>query len=409
MMHNEIIQKGIDDPDKRRLAFFVGKLAGGGAERMVSRLSAALSDEYNVYIILYSPKLIDYHSAGTIINAGGSSCHLKLRLLHAAFSINRIVKEYRIELVISFLEAPNVINGLVNSSCRKVLSIRTWQEKTMFKTITGKLRYMLLKKAVRKSDSLITLTERQKKTVIREMGLSEEQVTVLENFYDTELIRKKAQNSVADTAICSFLGPRTAVTVGRLVKKKNMARLLRVFSLVLERCPEAKLLITGDGPLKSELEALCTDLRINDSVMFAGRIIDPYPVIAKAVLYISLSENEGFPNALVEAMACSVPILHTDCPTGPREILDPDREDQQTADEVVWAPYGVLLPVEGKGDEELLRRKSIAKAWVRMLQEDELRSAYARAGRERASEYDVSKGREAYLRLIDEVLESPSC
>jgi len=230
---------------------------------------------------------------------------------------------------------------------------------------------------------------------------------VLENFYNTEVIREKAGYPVGDQEIRDFLGPQTTIAAGRLADKKNTARLLYVFREVLISVPEARLLLIGDGPLKMKLKKQCAELGLNGVVMFAGRIDDPYPVIGKAAAYISLSENEGFPNALVEAMICSVPVLHTDCPTGPREILNPTEE--QSVDHVVWAPYGVLLPVEGSGDEELRRRKDIARAWARILTEDDLRSAYAKAGRERAKVYDVSKGREAYSRLIDEVLESPSC
>lgn len=409
----EVILRGAYDHDKKNVALFIGKLAGGGAERMVSRLSVALSDQYNIYIILYSPDRIQYRSGGTVINAGGRSGNLRLRIFHSAVHFNRIMKKYKIDLVISFLEAPNIINGLLNHSCNKVVSLRTWQEKAMIRSLSDKMRYGLIRRAARKSDMLTTLTERQRQVVICEMSISPEKTAVIKNFYDTDLIREKALRPVEDERIREFLSSQTAITVSRLVDKKNISRLLRVFRLVLEEFPDARLLILGDGPLKTDLQKLCDDLEISGSVMFAGEIKEPYPVIGKAGLYISLSENEGFPNALTEAMACSLPVMHTDCPTGPREILDPIDEDgtgevcaRQPADHVEWTACGVLLPVEGKGEEELHRRREIAEAWICMLTTKELRDRYAQAGAERASDYDVHIGRRSYIQLIEKVLKT---
>jgi glycosyltransferase involved in cell wall biosynthesis len=135
------------------------------------------------------------------------------------------------------------------------------------------------------------------------------------------------------------------LTAGKLKEQKNQALLLTAFArLVRERA--ARLMILGDGPLRADLEGLADRLGVSDRVVFAGFILDPWPYYASADLFVLSSDYEGFGNVLVEAMRCGLPVVSTDCPSGPREIL---------AD----GDYGRLVPV---GDEQAL-----AAAMAQML------------------------------------------
>ncbi len=113
------------------------------------------------------------------------------------------------------------------------------------------------------------------------------------------------------------------VTVGTLKAVKNQDLLIRAFAK-LNRS-DARLMIVGDGELRADLEVLCSKLGVADQVIFAGFQNDPTPFYATADLFVLSSNYEGFGNVIVEALACGTPVVSTDCPSGPAEILENGR------------------------------------------------------------------------------------
>jgi glycosyltransferase involved in cell wall biosynthesis len=131
-------------------------------------------------------------------------------------------------------------------------------------------------------------------------------------------------------------GPRL-ITVGTLKPVKDQATLLRAL-VRIRQTHDARLLILGEGSERPKLEALVAELGLTDVVKMPGFRPDPHGYVAHADVFMLSSLNEGFGNVLVEAMACGTPVVSTDCPTGPGEILDSGR-------------YGRLTPV---GDADAL-------------------------------------------------------
>jgi GalNAc-alpha-(1->4)-GalNAc-alpha-(1->3)-diNAcBac-PP-undecaprenol alpha-1,4-N-acetyl-D-galactosaminyltransferase len=128
------------------------------------------------------------------------------------------------------------------------------------------------------------------------------------------------------------------VAMGRLHSDKGFDHLLRAVAPSLERHPEWSLVVLGDGPDRAALEGLARELGIAGRARFPGRVAAPDAVLRQAALFVLSSRFEGFPNALVEAMACGVAVVSTDCRSGPAEIV------RQGVD-------GVLVP---PGDPEAL-------------------------------------------------------
>jgi glycosyltransferase involved in cell wall biosynthesis len=127
------------------------------------------------------------------------------------------------------------------------------------------------------------------------------------------------------------------VAMGRFSQEKRFDMLLKAFGRLREKHPRWSLTILGDGPLRPMLERLRSELRLEDRVHMPGHIRDTYSYLDRASLFVLCSEFEGFPNALCEAMACGLPVIATDCPSGPREIIrhgmdgilvPPDNEDE---------------------------------------------------------------------------------
>ncbi len=121
------------------------------------------------------------------------------------------------------------------------------------------------------------------------------------------------------------------LTVGRLAKEKDHASLIKAFAL-LPKDINAKLVILGEGPLRAELEALVTQLKLDSRVLLPGFMVDPYPWFQSADLFVLSSLWEGFGNVIVEAFECGLPVVSTNCPSGPAEILDDGK-------------FGKLVPV----------------------------------------------------------------
>ena len=110
------------------------------------------------------------------------------------------------------------------------------------------------------------------------------------------------------------------VSVGRLIAQKDHGTLLRAYaSSGLRR--DYRLIVIGDGPERNRLQMLAEDLGIQDRVDLPGALSNPYPLLSGAALHVLSSRWEGYPNVLLESLALGVPVVATDCPSGPRELL----------------------------------------------------------------------------------------
>lgn len=207
----------------------------------------------------------------------------------------------------------------------------------------------------------------------------------LTGFFDIPQIQARAAEREAQLP---WQEGRVIVSMGREDVVKGFWHLLKIFSLVHRELPDTKLLIIGKGEF-TEYRKLAADLGVAEAVHFAGLQKNPYPYLKKGTLYLLTSYWEGFPNALVEAMAVGLPAVATDCMTGPAEIFD--------------GKYGILVPNMGKEpdldashfEEE---EKSTAAQVAALLQDEEELARYRRLSVERAGVFS----REAYIQKIRE-------
>jgi glycosyltransferase involved in cell wall biosynthesis len=125
---------------------------------------------------------------------------------------------------------------------------------------------------------------------------------------------------------------RHILTAGRLAPEKDHESLIKAFALIPKNF-NAKLVILGNGPARADLEALVIQLELEGRVLLPGFIVDPYPWFRSADLFVLSSLREGFGNVIVEALECGLPVVSTNCPSGPAEILEDGR-------------FGKLVPVK---------------------------------------------------------------
>jgi glycosyltransferase involved in cell wall biosynthesis len=170
------------------------------------------------------------------------------------------------------------------------------------------------------------------------------------------------------------------VSAGRLVEMKDHKTLLRAFALHVARHP-AKLIILGTGPMHDELQALAGSLGIADHVDLAGFARNPLPFMRAADAFVLSSRSEGFGNVLVEAMGCGTPVVSTDCPHGPSDILDNGR-------------YGILVPPRDPS--------ALAPAFEQVLAQRERLSPTVL--RDRADSFSYASCADGYWRLLRRIL-----
>jgi glycosyltransferase involved in cell wall biosynthesis len=168
--------------------------------------------------------------------------------------------------------------------------------------------------------------------------------------------------------------PPVLLGVGRLVAYKRFDLLIEAHAALRARFHH-RLMILGDGPERGPLEALARARGVAESVHFAGRVENPYAYLARSALTALCSRDEGLPTVLIEALACGCPVVSTDCPHGPAEILDGGR-------------YGALVPV----DDVFALTDAIARTLTAPPDRAVLRA--------RAGEFGVARAVDGYMALL---------
>lgn len=207
---------------------------------------------------------------------------------------------------------------------------------------------------------------------------------LLPNAIDVDTIRARANEP---TAARSPVAAPYIVSVARLDElQKDHRTLLRAYARLLEEKPVAEhLVIAGDGAFRQELEACAASLGIAERTHFVGHVDNPHALIAGASLFILSSRNEGQPMGLLEALAHGKPIISTDCPTGPRDILDHGRA-------------GILVPI---GDVQ-----TMADAMGRILSNEPLREEMRATALARAQHYGIEASKERLALCLGNVLKA---
>ena len=399
----------------KRIAFLAHTLDGGGAERVVSNLSCNLSDEYEMYVMLLDPDRVVYPYKGSIINVNpwcdGSMPigrynpmpYNMLEFIQILYRVRREVMRNNIDLVISFLEVPNFLNMIGLGGHKRIVSVRNY--------MTGKKKDVLGNFGIRMThmftERSVAVSKVVKLDLVDNFGGDEGRMEVIYNPVDIEEIRSLAQQPIEDEHRHIFEGP-VIVNMARLAPSKGQKHLVRMLPAVKESVPDARLLLIGEGPSGEELRRLARELGVEDDVFFIGFQRNPFRYIAMSSVFVLSSYFEGFPNALVEAMACGVPAVSTDCRSGPREILSPDSDPRSITEEVERCPHGILVPawdVDGTKDGADARESMMAEVLVGTLSDGSASRCDGAAAARRAEDFSLEEIVPRWERLIEGLLQ----
>jgi glycosyltransferase involved in cell wall biosynthesis len=213
----------------------------------------------------------------------------------------------------------------------------------------------------------------------RRFGIDPTRVFTIHNAVDVSAVRARAQEPAGNLPAHPFIA-----AAGRLVPQKGFDLLIRAFAARLASRP-ISLVIAGEGPERSALEALALSLNLQGRVQLPGFLANPWSYFARAAAFVCSSRWEGFGNVIIEAMACGVPVVSTDCDYGPREII---RHNES----------GLLVPVENVD--------ALAEAIGSVVDDQQLASRLAESARRRAYNFDVGQMTRAYEQLFRELTSS---
>lgn len=371
----------------KKVAIFTISLRGGGAERIVSYLLNEGYKDFEFHLILLD-NVIEYEIPAQHIkivqleNKQVPSYLSVLTMPSLAKKLHKYLRENEIDTLVSLLNRPNLI------ACRvrelgwdgKIIISERIDTIAYYKTKRfGSLMLKMVKRYYPLADKIIVISKGIANS-LQQLGVSGCEVIYNPVYVSNE---KPSRSSAKD-------GRFTFINVARFEDQKNHRLLLEAFAKLPNK--NSRLLLVGKGRLQPQMEQLSKRLGIQDRVEFLGFQKNVNELLQRSDCFVFSSDFEGFGNAIVEALNNGIPVVSTDCPHGPREILDPETRGKEIRDEIDLGKYGILVPVK--------RADLLAKAMDRMYSDQDLREAYARLSLKRVKDFEVSKISNEYFDLF---------
>lgn len=248
------------------------------------------------------------------------------RILAALPGLARYLTQERPAAILSTLSSVNCVTllarRLARSRARLVLGEQNSLSHNIANAFHARARLMprLMRWTYPWADAVVSASQGVADDLACAIGYPRDEMSVIYNPIETVRVQQLAEQPVTDTW---FFRPNAPVIlgVGRLIPQKDFPTLMRAFARVRQQRP-ARLVILGEGPERRSLESLAVDLGVSDDCALPGFVSNPYKYMKSASVFALSSRWEGFGNVVVEAMSCGTPVVCTDCPSGPSEILE---------------------------------------------------------------------------------------
>lgn len=388
---------------KEMNAILINSLADGGAEKIaLTVIEELVKRGHQIKLICleknhyyHIPKGVDVlYLSNATGNENGLLKVLNLPLL--AIRLSKLISKFDIHVLQSHLFRANYVNVLAKTMGAghrsQLVNTGSITAKYSNAGIHGKINLMLIRLLYPKADCLIS---KSKGMVI---DLHKRFHFIVPNLFiynpiQLNQIQSKQRDRVSEKEFLFSAQRKYIITMARMNPQKCLDRLIHAFAIISDQFIDTDLIFLGDGHEKRKLEELVANLDLKHRIFFVGRVRNPYKFLNRSNMFVLPSATEGFPNSLVEAMSCRLPVISTDCMSGPREILSPETDvSHQIQNHIEYAPYGVLVPIKN--------HKLLAEAMKKLLEDKALSQKYAKKGYERACMFALDKIIDQYEKIL---------
>ncbi len=395
------------------ILILIGSLEAGGAQRMVLWLAAGLLDagldphlasiDADMEMATASELWPRLAKRTTFLSGTRVADPVGRKLLAAPCQwhrLQRLLCRIRPRAVVSFMERANLLNLLTVGPHQRVLSVRSHPDLFTGKAAAKRFWIDLLYPLLLRRAATVVCNAAEAAAAFQQRYRLSPPCRVIPNHAPIRRIRRQAAAAPPPPPP----GRLRILACGRFKPEKGFPHLLRAAAPLLART-NAELVLVGDGPLRSRLEEEARRLGVADRVRLPGFCANPMGWIASADIFVLPSWWEGFPNALLEAMALGRPVVAADCPSGPREILAPDSEPAVKCQRLEVAPHGILTPplqprLPEPGEELRPEERELGRALELLAADANLRRRLAAAAARRAESYTPERLLPAWLELL---------
>ena len=392
--------QGHDGRARTRVLFVLGSVAGGGAERIVGHLVKHLNrDEFDARVGLlwrhgdYLNQFTDSELVVARVAQGWIPYRDQPRWWQLLPSLalvplqqREIVRRFRPDIVVTATKSMNIAARFSLPFARR--REFTWVAREGNNTsamidhesagVLRALQNTAVRTAYRRADRVVAISNGVGEALSRRFQIDPRRVSTIYNAVDLATVSTRAEELPPDLPAQPFI-----VSAGRLVHQKGFDLLIPAFARIISD-RNVSLVILGEGPERAALEALARTHGVERRVFFPGFVDNPWSYFARAAAFVCASRWEGFGNVIIEAMACGVPVVATDCDFGPREI-------------VRHGDSGVLVAVENV--------PAIGAALASILDDRGWSARLADGARRRAADFDVPQMTRTYEHMFRELTE----
>ena len=384
---------------RKKILLMVPRVHQGGQERICLLTARLLQKQHDVTVLIYDDTDCVYDLSGLRVVNIHSKAHPNpfvklLKVAERIIKVSRFKQKEKFDICYSFGATANLVNIFSKRGEQVWVGIRGYDDVDDTKRTGLFCKY---------ADKVVCCARVMADDVINKYHPKD--VVSIYNPCDMDEITCRKEEAIPVEEEAFFAGSKVLISMGRDAHLKGFWHLLKAFSIVCRKVPEAKLLILGRGEYPA-CKKLAEELGIADRVWFAGVRSNPFPYLKRSAMYVlSSQDGEGFPNALAEAMAVGLPVAATNCKSGPAEILLEDYK--KAADRTVSydADYGILLPIgqdiESYDAAHIEAEEQVMAGKLTELLTD---SGKAQEYRKRAARRAADFSNEAYLKELEKLL-----
>lgn len=356
----------------------------GGTERSAANVSKILCEDHDVLMTVFDGSQTEYAYGGKLVDlkvpAKDGLLPKIVNNIKRFYKYRQLMKRESIDVLFEFISINSPLSQIKHHNNVRIISSRDFYY--LFTHVNR------VKRCLNKSDALVCNSRYLRGYYLSKHPEDEAKVFTVYNIIDSSEIHAQSSEK-PDSCFMEFLSSHTStiVSVGRFCKEKGFEYLIEAFAQARNHITGLGLALIGDGAdYRKKYQTAIERLNLQEHVYFTGFQRNPYKYMAKCSCFVLSSLSEGFPNVLAEAMALGLPVIATNCFSGPAEILRNDGDYDAVTDQFQQCDYGLISPrlTDGNNDAAIVQ---LGSAISTLLSSEEMMRRYAELSRQRAQDF----------------------